>query len=172
MASPFRLRRFLLGTSLAAAALVSACGARGPLDIIVIEETPDASLDARVEASVEASGEAGDASPDVDAFEAASMPVEAGPIPECIMCLTQTCGTTLLTCVTSSGCIAALQCAATTCLTGGTPDLGCIEGCTNGDATTQQQLLSVIACVIGNCPTCTSVLTSLGGGIGGGGGGG
>jgi hypothetical protein len=179
MASPSLLRRFLLGTSLAIAALVSACGARGPLDIIVVEESaPDASAEAgaHVDAAGEASSEAGDAPSEAktDAIEAAvdsSTGADANPIVACGTCLAQTCGTQLLTCVTSSGCIAALQCVATMCLTGGTPDIQCLGNCTNGDAMTQQQLLSVLGCVLGNCPTCTSALGGLGG-LGGGGGGG
>jgi hypothetical protein len=175
MASPFLLRRFLVGTSLAAAALVSACGARGPLDIIVVEELPDASVDAHAEA--EASSEAGDGPTDapgdvLDAAPDTSMGFDGGPLFNCGTCLVQTCGTQLLTCVTASACTTALQCVATTCLTSGTPDISCLTGCTGGDATTQQQLLSVIGCIIGNCPTCTSALAGLGGGLGGGGGGG
>jgi hypothetical protein len=175
MASPLAPRRFLVGISLAAAAVVAACGARGPLDIIVVEEAPvDASVDVHAEAAPEASSEASDGSPDVvDAAPDTSMTMgfDGGPLFNCGTCLVQTCGTQLLTCITSSGCTTALQCVATTCLTGGMPSISCLTGCTNGDETTEQQLLSVIGCVLGNCPTCTSALTGLGGGIGGGGGG-
>jgi hypothetical protein len=178
MASPFLLRRFLVGSSLAAAALVAACGSRGPLDIDVIQETPsDAATDAHGDASVEASSDASDGGADAihDALEAApdtSMGFDGGPLVNCGSCLVQTCGTQLLTCVTASGCLTALQCVASTCLTSGTPSITCLTGCTNGDSTTQQQLLSVLGCVIGNCPVCTSALAGLGGGLGGGGGGG
>ncbi len=177
MASPFLLRRFLVGTSLAAAALVSACGARGPLDIIVIEEVPDASLDAHAEASHDASHEGSDGPTDApgdvrDATPDTAMPFDGGALFNCSTCLVQTCGTQLLTCVTATACTTALQCVATTCLTSGTPDISCLTGCTGGDSTTEMQLLSVIGCIIGNCPTCTSALAGLGGGLGGGGGGG
>ncbi len=177
MASPFLLRRFLVGTSLGAAALVSACGARGPLDIIVVEEVADASVDAHAEASKDASKEASDGPTDApgdvqDATPDTSMPFDGGPLFNCGTCLVQTCGTQLLTCITSPACTTALQCVTTTCLTSGTPDISCLTGCTGGDATTQMQLLSVIGCIIGNCPTCTSALAGLGGGLGGGGGGG
>ena len=178
MASPFLLRRFLVGTSLAAATVVSACGSRGPLDIIVVEQSAsDASTDVRAESAVEASSEASDGPTDaiadvVDAAPDTAMPPDGGALLNCGTCLVQTCGTQLLTCVTSTTCTAALQCVVTTCLTGGTPDITCLGGCTNGDATTQQQLLSVLGCILGNCPSCTSALAGLGGGLGGGGGGG
>lgn len=176
MASPFLLRRFLVGTSLAAAALISACGARGPLDIIVVEEVSDASVDAHGEASLEASTEAGDGPTDApgdvqDATPDTLMGFDGGAIFNCGTCVVQTCGTQVLACVTSTACTTALQCVATMCLTGGTPDLSCLAGCTGGDATTQQQLLSMIGCIIGNCD-CASLLAGLGGGLGGGGGGG
>jgi hypothetical protein len=84
----------------------------------------------------------------------------------------QNCSTQLLTCITSSGCTTALQCVASMCLTGGTPNLQCLGSCTNGDQTTETQLLSVIGCLIGTCGSqCTGALSGLGG-LGGGGGGG
>jgi hypothetical protein len=175
MALP-RFHRLLVGSSLAAAALVCACGSRGPLDVTIIEETPatDASVDAHADAATDAS-DAGDASDALlDVLEAAadtSMPPDGGPLINCATCLEQTCGTQLLTCITSSGCTTALQCVATTCLTGGTPNLQCFLGCANGDQTTETQLESVLGCIIGNCDVCIGVLSSLGG-LGGGGGGG
>jgi hypothetical protein len=168
-------------TAASAAALACACGSRGPLDSVIIEQvTVDASLDAHHEASVEAGpdGDAADGPTDAlaDVLEAApdtSMPgFDGGPLVNCGSCLVQSCGTQLLTCITSSGCTTALQCVASMCLTGGTPNLSCLTGCTNGDQTTETQLLSVLGCVIGTCGMqCTSVLAGLGG-LGGGGGGG
>ena len=173
------LVRLLVGASLIGAALVCACGSRGPLDVTIVEEAPatDASVDARAEAGHDASDGGGDAvSTDalVDALEAAadtSMPFDAGILPDCAICLAQSCGSQLLTCITSSGCTTALQCVASMCLTGGTPNLQCFAGCTNGDQTTEMQLLGLLGCVIGSCPGCTSALSGLGG-LGGGGGGG
>ncbi len=176
------MRRFVVGTSLAGVALVCACGSRGPLDVTIVEEGPapdaatDASIDARAEASHDASDGGGDVSTDarVDALEAAadtSMPFDGGPLVNCGICLAQSCGSQLLTCITSSGCTTALQCVASMCLTGGTPNLQCFAGCTNGDQTTEMQLLALLGCVIGSCPGCTSALSGLGG-LGGGGGGG
>lgn len=175
---PLPLARLVAGASLATAALVCACGSRGPLDITVVEETPatDASIDVRAEASVDA-GEGGDSPADapLDVLEASpdtSMPFDGGPLVNCGSCLVQSCGTQLLTCITSSGCLTALQCVASMCLTGGTPNIACLAGCTNGDQTTETDLLSVLGCVIGTCGSqCTSVLSGLGG-LGGGGSGG
>lgn len=172
-----RIRRVTVGSGLAAAALVCACGARGPLDIIVVEQSPaaDASLDAKaVEAGFEAADGPSEAARDVFEAEApeASMGFDAGPLGNCGACLVNSCGTQLLTCITAPACTTALQCVATSCLTGGMPDLGCLGNCTKGNATTEMQLLSVIGCVIGTCGTnCAGVLGGLGG-LGGGGGGG
>jgi hypothetical protein len=164
----FSIRAVLV--SVAAAALVMglavACGARGPLDTVVIEKV-------YVEASVDSSvadvtnDTAADAPADVPSEAPAEAEVDAGfdaggPI-NCVTCLTDNCGTTLVTCVTDPGCLMALQCTAQMCLTGGTPNLQCLGNCTGGDAAIQQDLLSTIGCVIGNCPACTSLLGGLGG---------
>lgn len=175
MAPHFLARRALVGTALAAAALVCACGARGPLDITVVVETPDTGADVAV--PLDAASDAADAPPEAtaDVLEASpdtSMGPDGGPLVNCGSCIANTCGTQVVACVTSSTCATALQCTATMCLTGGTPNIQCVLGCTNGDAMTQQQLLSVFGCVLGNCgSSCTSVLGGLGGGGGGGGGG-
>jgi hypothetical protein len=178
-------RRALLGSTLAAATIVCACGARGPLDIIVVEQLPaDASVDVAtrdIEASVEATADVqadGLADGPASAMDAApeAMGFDGGILVNCGSCLVQSCGNDVLTCVTSQGCITALQCVATGCLTGGTPNFGCIQGCTNGNSTTEQQLLTLVGCVIGNCGmSCAGALGGLGGtggGTGGGGGGG
>lgn len=181
MASFFALRRAPVAIALTTATLVCACGARGPLDIIVVEEAPlDASTDATrgVEAGAEASvdgsadaADAADAAPDAqDAAPDSMTGFDGGAIFNCGSCVVQTCGTQVLSCVTSSTCTTALQCVVTTCLTGGTPNFGCIGTCTNGDSTTQSQVLGLVGCIIGNCGmSCTGALGGLGG-LGGGGG--
>jgi len=168
-------RRALVGTLLAGAALACACGARGPLDITVIEV---AASDAAVTADVQTDTSSPDALPDAareampDVLEAAAdtaMGMDGGPLVNCGTCVAQSCGNQLLTCITAPGCTAALQCVATTCVTGGVPNLSCVTGCTMGNTTTESQLLSVFGCVIGTCGTqCTGLLGGLGGGGGGG----
>ncbi len=176
MASFFLVRRALVATSLAAAALVCACGARGPLDVTIVEEVPDAGADvaAKLDANADRVDALVEAAPDVleAAAPEASMGFDGGPLLNCGSCLINSCGTQLFTCLTSPGCGTALQCVVTNCVTGGTPNIGCLGNCTGGSATTQQQLLAVFGCVIGNCGSqCTSVLGGFGGGGGGGGGG-
>jgi hypothetical protein len=155
------------------AGLLVACGARGPLDITVVEETAEGGGDAAVlEAGpdvVDASdgGEGGDAPDD----RVGPPGFDAGPIVNCGQCVVQSCGQQFLTCLTDTNCRTALQCVVTTCLSGGTPDPTCVLGCANGDATTLADLVGAFECVIGTCGAqCTSVLGSLGG-LGGGGGG-
>ena len=167
-------RRVPVGALLAGAALVCACGARGPLDIIVVEVGPsDASMtaDVQVDASSEDAPEAArEAMPDVlEATGDTSMGMDGGPLGNCGTCVAQNCGNQLVACITAPGCTTALQCVATMCLTGGMPNLQCVTGCTMGNTTTESQLLSVFGCVIGTCGTdCTGLLGGLGGGGGGG----
>jgi hypothetical protein len=175
MASSFLLRRVPVGTLLAGATLACACGSRGPLDITVIEVAPEdaSTADVQVDATPEHAADGADASEaTADVLEASvdtSMGMDAGALANCGNCIAMYCGTDLLTCVTSPGCGAALQCVTTTCLTGGTPNFGCITGCTMGNMTTQTQLLSVIGCLIGTCGSqCMGALGGLGGGGGGG----
>ncbi|HEY6461845.1 MAG TPA: hypothetical protein VIY73_16885 [Polyangiaceae bacterium] len=169
-----------LSRRLAPAALVAgllvACGARGPLDITVIEQGPaDADVDAPgVDAGIDASETGtGDGSLDAaDAPDEGAPGFDGGPIVNCGSCVIQNCGSQLLTCIQSTTCRTALQCVVTTCLSGGTPDPTCVLGCANGDATALGDLVGAFECVIGTCGAqCTSVLGGLGG-LGGGGGGG
>jgi hypothetical protein len=167
-------RRALFSAALATPVLVVACGSRGPLDIEVIREYPDAS--APVDAIADVPGETSDVAHDVlaDVIDAApeAMGPDANPVTACVQCLTQTCGQQLLTCITSTGCRTALQCVVQTCLGGGgMPSLQCLGGCTGSDPTTQSQVLMTISCVLSNCSACTGALGGLGGGGGGGGGG-
>ncbi|HEX8796585.1 MAG TPA: hypothetical protein VF765_36795 [Polyangiaceae bacterium] len=167
-------RRALVSAAFVMPVLVVACGSRGPLDIEVIREVPDsgASADVVLDVPAETTDVAShDALADVVDAEPEAMGPDAGPIPACVQCLTQSCGQQLITCVTSTGCRTALQCVVQMCLTGGTPDIQCLGNCTGSDPATQQQVLTVIGCIIG-CPQCTGALGGLGGGGGGGGGGG
>ncbi|HEY3819731.1 MAG TPA: hypothetical protein VGL81_21330 [Polyangiaceae bacterium] len=164
-----------LPAALFATFLLVACGARGPLDIDVIEivEGPEGGADVAVEASADAadasdSGDAADAAEETQGFD-------GGPIVNCGSCVVQSCGQQLLTCLTSTTCRTALQCVVTMCISGGAPDISCVTGCANGDATALGDLLGAFGCIVETCGTqCTSVLGGLtgGGGSGGGGGGG
>ncbi len=150
----------------------SACGSRGPLDIDVInviesgdggQATSDASVDALVDAPQAPARDA-----PADAPRDATAKKEAGLV-DCGLCVVQQCGAPILACVQSAVCRSTLQCAATTCLKGGAPDLACVLTCAKGDSTTLQQLVGVFGCITVKCGNdCTSVLGGLGG-LGGGG---
>jgi hypothetical protein len=178
MAISLSSRRALFSAALAAPMLVVACGARGPLDVteIIVQEEPDATVP--LDAPADVPGEASDvASHDVladaiiDAAPEAMSGFDGGPIVNCGACIAQSCGQPLLTCLTATACRTALQCVLQMCLTGGMPSLQCLGGCTGSDPTTQQQVLTVIGCIIGTCGSqCTGALSGLGGGGGGGGG--
>jgi hypothetical protein len=165
------LRRAVAASLPACAVLLVACGARGPLDTTIIEVVVS---DATVDAPVEAGPDGGDAAADaldapvdspadaVDAAPDVAMGPDGGPILDCLTCLEQTCGTQILTCLTSTTCRTALQCSGA-CLTGGTPNIPCIENCTMGNATTEEQLLGLFGCIAGSCPNCLSALGGVGG---------
>lgn len=145
-----------------------ACGARGPLDVTVIEEVPTPEGGATLDAPVDVV----DATDATDASEEEAAGRDAGALVNCGTCVAQSCGQELLTCITSTACRTALQCVVTMCLTGGTPDFTCINSCTNGDNTALAQLVGAFTCIIQTCGTqCTSVLGGLTGGGGAGGGG-
>jgi hypothetical protein len=169
------LRRALFSAALAAPVLVVACGSRGPLDIEVIREYPDAS--ASLDAIADVPGETSDvAAHDVlaDVIDAAPdvmVGPDGGPLVNCGSCIAQSCGQQVITCITSTTCRTALQCVVQMCLTGGMPSLTCLGGCTGSDPTTQMDVLAVIGCIVGTCGSqCTGALGGLGGGGGGGGG--
>ena len=172
MAVSFLFRR--IAPALVPGVLLVACGARGPLDITVIEEAPgDGGSDgALVEASVDASdaGDGGESARDAEEQEAAGF--DGGPLVNCATCVGESCGQQLITCVTDTNCLNALQCVATTCIgSGGLPDPTCIETCTNGDSTALGDLIGAFTCILTSCgSSCTSVLGGLGGGGGAGGG--
>lgn len=164
------------------AGLAVACGARGPLDITVIEVAPDAEVDAP---ATDASTDAADAQDATEDEGGGPGGFDAGPIVNCGSCVAGSCGPQLLACIESTGCRDALQCVVTTCLSGGTPSITCIEGCASSDggsASTLPELIGAFTCIVESCGSqCTSVLGGLtggggagagvrGGGAGGGGG--
>jgi hypothetical protein len=166
-------RRALPAAFVPAFLWVVACGARGPLDITVIEETAgDAALVPDVAPEAGDAGESSDAPPD----RGGGFQLPDSGIIACGACVVQSCGPDLVTCLTSTDCRAALQCIATTCLSGGTPDPTCIAGCST-DPAALGEAITGLTCIVTSCGSqCTSVLSGLtgggtGGGIGGGGGG-
>ena len=170
MAATSPLRRAAPAALVTAFVLV-ACGARGPLDVTVIEvvEGPEGGADVGVDAAADAtdaSEAATDSAPETQGFD-------AGPLVNCGTCVYQSCGTQLISCLTSTSCRTTLQCVVTMCISGGVPDITCVTTCANGDATALGDVLGAFACIVQTCGTqCTSLLSGLtGGGTGGGGGG-
>src|SRR5579885_3481138 len=108
MSLPFLPRRAIPAAAVVALAFV-ACGARGPLDVEIVQETP---ADAAVEANVvEAGVDAADATDAADAPDETGRPgFDGGPLVNCGQCIAQSCGQQLLTCITSAACRTALQC--------------------------------------------------------------
>jgi hypothetical protein len=159
-----------------------ACGARGPLDVTVIEivEGPEGGADVALDAATDAM-DAGDAPTDA---VAETQGFDGGPLVNCGTCVYQSCGTQLISCLTSTSCRTTLQCVVTTCISGGVPDITCVTTCADGDATALGEVLGAFACIVQTCGTqCTSLLGGLtgaggggagagGAGAGGGGGGG
>ena len=163
-----RPRALVISLVVVSAASVGACGSRGPLDIEIIEgiDSDSGLVDAAsfVDATDSAAGDAhADAAKDAG-HEATAI--------DCFQCLQQQCGTSLITCITSTPCRTTLQCAAQKCFAGGAPDPQCVFNCAGSDPSGIGPLLAVVQCVTQKCGSdCTSVLGGLGG-LGGGGGGG
>jgi hypothetical protein len=174
MAKSLSPRRMAWAALLAVPTLVAACGARGPLDIVVVEgQEADAGAGVDAAATVDASEVAPEASPP----EAGGPPgFDAGGLINCGTCLYESCGAQVLACITSNTCLTTAQCAVTMCFAGGMPDPLCIlQKCANGDPQALSSLIGVFTCVAVTCGMqCTSVLGGLlgGGGVPGGGGGG
>jgi hypothetical protein len=138
-------------------AVVLGCGSRGPLDDYAYPVVMDAGDDG---ASLDAGPP--EAAAPVDAGR------EAGPL-DCGLCAIRSCGSTVLECVQSPPCRSVLQCAATTCFSGGL-DTQCIFQCATDDPQGALGMLAIIQCVTSKCGSdCTSVIGGLGG-LGGGGG--
>ena len=151
-----------------AVVLVVACGARGPLD----DDGPLVSADAATTDGPTSLTDADlpDASIDGPSLRDAEPDAasEGGSIIDCGQCVIGTCGTSILMCLQSTGCRTTLQCVATTCLSGGTPDLACVVGCAAGDLSGALEIFQVFQCVTGTCGSdCGSVLGGLLGGLGG-----
>jgi hypothetical protein len=70
---------------------------------------------------------------------------------ECILCLFSECPEGL-DCITDPVCGAGLICTFTNCLSGGgTPDIGCVIDCFDGDLNAALQAFEAITCVFGSC---------------------
>jgi hypothetical protein len=154
------------GLTLACVATVGACGSRGPLD----DDGPIGGYGAADAGTVDASADDA-APPPPDAR--ADAPAEGGSILGCGTCLAGQCSQGILKCVQTPACQQTLQCAVTTCLSGGAPNVTCLLGCAAGNTTAALELVQILQCVTSTCGTdCTPLLGGLLGGAGGGGGGG
>jgi hypothetical protein len=176
------MRRALLAISCTAAILI-ACGSRGPLDDTGAGvASQDASADAL-------------ANVDAQSLVDAAVPVEAGPL-QCAGCVLTTCGQSIVSCLGDSACLGVFQCITTTCLGlgavtdagrrdgggGGGGGLGgllggggsglnvsCLLGCAGKNPAGAIAVLGIFSCVTGTCGgQCGSLLGGLGnlGGLG------
>jgi predicted small lipoprotein YifL len=175
MPNSFLPRHAAVAAMLAVPFLVAACGSRGPLDVVIEDQSRDAGADgAAIDAALDAAPDGpGDAS---DGASEAGPPGMDGGLLACGTCVAQSCGQQLFACFQNTSCQQTLTCAAQKCLSGGTPNLQCVLGCANGDQAALLQLYGVFMCITGTCGSqCVGVLGGLaggaGGGVGGGGGG-
>jgi hypothetical protein len=157
---------------IAIGALLVACGARGPLDVEVIDVYPDAgpTVDSSIDATDSASEAATDAGTDGQGDDGADG--TGNPVVDCVTCVGQMCGSDLVSCLTNTDCRADVQCIVQMCLTGGTGgvDFQCIGNCTSSDPAAGGQAITAFTCILTGCGAqCTSLLGGLGG-LGGGGG--
>jgi hypothetical protein len=162
MLYPISLRRASFAAAFSVAVLTAACGARGPLDIVVVEEQPP-DAGAEVSSSVDAAPDSTQVGPPI------GLPGLDSGLVACGMCLAQNCGSEIGACIAMPSCRSTLQCVATMCLAGGSANLPvCVYSQCAGDAglTALTSLLPLFQCVMG-CPTCGSSLGGLGGGGGG-----
>jgi hypothetical protein len=171
MPNSFSLRRTACAAILVVPCLVAACGARGPLDIVVVEGQLDAAVDVTPGLDAQAVDAPGEAAAEAGDHETGPAGFDAGPLVNCGACLAQQCGTQIFACLTASACQTTLQCAVTMCISGGAPDIACVLKCANGDAQAIGQLTGLFGCITSNCSECLGALGALGG-LGGGGGGG
>jgi hypothetical protein len=88
---------------------------------------------------------------------------------QCGTCVTQQCGTDVLTCLTDPACQTILQCVGTTCLGGGGGfDPSCLLTCSGSGGTGVGEALGIFQCITGSCGNaCGGLLGGLGG-LGGG----
>ncbi len=162
-------------------AALAGCGARGPLDLEVIEVTPEGGVDASlpadtgVDSTVDSSDASMDSEPDViaDVAEATADAPQPNPI-DCGMCVAQQCGMDFLTCFQDPTCRMVLQCVFMQCFGGaGGVDPQCVLTCSNGNFMELAQILKIVACIGTSCgPVCMGLFGDGGIGLGGGGGGG
>jgi hypothetical protein len=159
-----RTRAILFASGFAASTAVGACGSRGPLDIEIVEATEaDAAIDVDATPSIDAS----DAAP--DAHDAAADAPHEATVADCARCLSQQCGSVLVSCLQSVPCRTTLQCVAQQCIAGGgTPSPTCLIDCAP-DPKGIGGVLAIFQCVTQKCGAdCTSIVGALGGGGGGG----
>jgi hypothetical protein len=165
MLYPISLRRASFAAAFSVAVLTAACGARGPLDIVVVEEQPPQDAGADVSSSVDAPPDSTQVGPPI------GLPGLDSGLVACGTCLVQNCGSEIGMCIATPSCRSTLTCVATMCLGGGMAGLlGCATTQCAGDAGLVAEfanLLPLFQCLMG-CPTCGS---GLGGLLGGGGGG-
>jgi hypothetical protein len=142
----------------------SACGARGPLESTSLE-APQQHLDGSLEAMTPAeAGPAGGPSVDGSGPEGGPFGFDGGALFSCGACIAQSCDVALLACLTSAGCRATLQCAATTCISAGVPEPACIAACGMQDPQSLEQLVAAFSCVLSRCGSlCGSLLGRIGG---------
>jgi hypothetical protein len=156
------------------AAVLGACGSRGPLDDEIILVTDSGVVEASIDSAVPDSAVADSAPPVVDAG--------TGLI-QCGTCVAQQCGTDVTTCITDPSCQSILTCVATTCFNlgglgggeggggggGGGLNPSCLLGCTGGGGSGVGEALGIFQCITGSCGNeCGGLLGGLGG-LGGGG---
>jgi hypothetical protein len=164
-------RRTVCAALLAAPVLVAACGARGPLDVVVVEEPPGTDAGAGADVSSPLDGQpAPEAAPEggpSPSRDAAGPPgFDAGGLLACGGCLAQNCSMQIQACIGSTTCLSTATCAVTMCLSGGAPNVGCIlQQCADGGLASFADLVGLFTCVATNCSGC---LGALGGLVGGG----
>jgi hypothetical protein len=88
-----------------------------------------------------------------------------GPL-ACLSCINQECPA-VQDCLFDQTCQQGLICAFTDCLSGGSPDLGCMIGCFNGDFQAAFQAFQAVQCFFTNCgQLCGGLIPGLPGGGG------
>ncbi len=149
--------------ALGLSSVVAACGSRGPLDIQVVEAVSSTDSGSNADVALDGTNE-GAADARDDAREAG----RDATVVDCVVCLGQQCGPSVVQCLQSQACQTTFQCAVQKCFTTGNPNPSCLAQCAN-DPQGAAQALRVIQCVTNKCgKDCTSLIGVLGGGGGGG----
>ena len=145
------------------AAVLGACGSRGPLDDDIILINADSGV---IDSGVIDSAPVVDSAP--PPISDAAIDTGTGLI-QCGTCVAEQCGTDVLTCITDPACQTILQCVGTTCFGGaGGFDPSCLIGCAGGGGTGVGEALGIFQCITGSCGNaCGGLLGGLGG-LGGG----